>query len=474
MVFSGVPFLFYFFPAFLILYFISGKRLKNYVLLFASLIFYAWGEPVYVLIMLASIAINYAFTLLIASSKTQTGRKAFLFINICADLGILFFFKYVDLFIDMVNKALRICGTGLTLNSLNIALPIGLSFFTFQGMSYVIDVYRGDVPVQKNILKLALYISMFPQLIAGPIVRYSDVMKEIDERSVSFDDICEGVSRFIIGLSKKVMIADVLSVVSDRIFEAGAYQLTPSVAWLGAVCYSLQILFDFSGYSDMAIGMGRMMGFHFPENFDMPYISSSITEFWRRWHMTLGSWFKDYLYIPLGGNRRGNIYVNLMIVFLLTGLWHGANYTFIFWGIWHGFFRISELFLKKHFPDVKVPGVIRHIYTMLAVVLGWVFFRSPGLGSGVRYIRSMFGLLKLDDYIFFGFPYYVDAQIIVTIIAAVLISLGVFKRLKELAMKNGGASVMKALRYPALVALLVTSAVMIINGNYSPFIYFRF
>ena len=472
MVFSSVTFLFYFLPIVILLYFLVEKKYNNIVLLIASLIFYAWGEGLFVLVLLLDVIINYVFAFLIDRTENANTKKKYLFIAIASNLAILFYYKYIDFVISNLNSMLKVFNKK-EIPLLNVVLPIGLSFFIFQGMSYVIDVYRKEVPVQKSIFKLALYISMFPQLIAGPIVRYKDVVNDIDIRKINFDEVCSGTERFIIGIAKKVMLADILAGVSDNIFEAGAHQLSPATAWLGAICYTLQIYYDFSGYSDMAIGLGKILGFHFPENFILPYTSLSVTEFWRRWHITLGSWFRDYLYIPLGGNRRGNVYINLMIVFILTGLWHGANYTFVFWGLWHGFFVVAERFFRKHIPTLKISGVVKYIYTMLVVIFGWIFFRSTGLGSGFRYIKALFGILDLDDFIFYGFSYYIDGQVILTIMVGILISTGIFKRIYDRFICRVSRN-HPVLKYTALALLLISSAAMIINGNYSPFIYFRF
>lgn len=359
MVFSSVLFLFYFFPVVLFCYFIAPKELRNAILLLASLLFYAWGEPKFIAVLLLSILINYLAGICIHISQGTVLAKLSLTVSLLANLGILGFYKYANFGVGIVNRVMGRIPAWQAIPAVSVALPIGLSFFTFQGLSYVIDVYRGVAPVQKNPLYIALYISLFPQLVAGPIVRYTDIQREIGERKSSLDDIAQGAERFILGLSKKVMIADVLAAVSDSIFSTPVDGLDWPVAWLGAVCYTLQIFFDFSGYSDMAIGIGRIFGFHFLENFNLPYISTSVTEFWRRWHISLSRWFRDYLYIPLGGNRRGNVYVNLLIVFICTGLWHGAAFTFLFWGLWHGFFLIAERVGKRRGWAVHVPAGIR-------------------------------------------------------------------------------------------------------------------
>ncbi len=476
MIFSSVLFLFYFFPAVLLCYFLIRKELRNTCLLLFSLLFYAWGEPKFILFLLLSIVVNYISGLGIDAMRGRVGAKIFLICTVLVNMGGLFFFKYINFTISIVNGVMqRVLPDWSRIPSLAVALPIGLSFFTFQGLSYVIDVYRDDVPVQKNPLHIALYISLYPQLIAGPIVRYADVYKEILHRESTLDDIETGTKRFIIGLAKKVMVADILASVADKIFGLPANQLTFATAWLGAICYTFQIYFDFSGYSDMAIGMGRIFGFHFLENFNLPYISTSVTEFWRRWHISLSSWFRDYLYIPLGGNRRGNVYVNLFIVFLCTGLWHGAAFTFLFWGLWHGAFLIIERIGKRKGITVPVPRIIKWIYTALIVIFGWVLFRSDGIRYAASYMKAMFGIFP-DTFRLYGLAYYLDNQVIATLIAAALISLGVpgliYNRLQS--RFAGFSAKFVYVKMVGLWLLLFNSMCMIVNGNYSPFIYFRF
>ncbi|MDR1837747.1 MAG: MBOAT family protein, partial [Treponema sp.] len=375
MVFSSSIFLFFFLPIVIAGYYLLKEDYRVYFLLLSSLFFYAWGEPRYVLIMLLSIAINYSFGMFIDKSHTnKILAKLLLVLAVAGNLGILFYFKYLNFALHTAN---RVFNTGFLYY--NIVMPIGISFFTFQGMSYVIDLYWRKVNVQKNPAKLAFYISFFPQLIAGPIVRYIDIKEQIEKRTVSADKFVAGAQRFVIGLAKKVIIANSLGETVDIIFNLPVSEMTAATAWLGIICYSFQIFFDFSGYSDMAIGLGRMFGFEFLENFNYPYISKSITEFWRRWHISLSSWFRDYVYIPLGGNRKGNVYANLVFVFILTGFWHGANFQFVAWGLWHGLFLIIErLFGMREVKNKKIIP-LRYVVTMLIVVVGWVFFRSPGL-----------------------------------------------------------------------------------------------
>lgn len=348
MVFSSIIFVIWFLPLFLLSYFVLPRLIPrqnkivlfNWILLIASLLFYAWDTPIFLFVMLLSIFMNYSLGILIGRTQNGKTKKMELVISIVANLALLGYFKYSNFAIDTLNQCL-----GTNISNLNIVLPIGISFFTFQGLSYVIDVYWKKVEVQKNILKVALYISMFPQLIAGPIVRYDTICKQINEREVNFDNLVIGFRRFTFGLAKKVLIANVLGETADKIFSVDYFNVThmsAAVAWYGAICYTMQIYFDFSGYSDMAIGLGKIMGFDYLENFNYPYISKSITEFWRRWHISLSSFFRDYVYIPMGGNRTGNVYFHLAVVFLLTGLWHGASWTFIIWGAWHGFFILLE------------------------------------------------------------------------------------------------------------------------------------
>lgn len=372
MVFSSVTFLFVFLPVVLAVYYILPGRLRNTFLLLASLLFYYWGEPRFVFVMLASIVWNYLCGLMCGylPERMRGLRKLALILAVAVNLGLLVYFKYADFIIGTINGVFS-----RSIPLLGVTLPIGISFFTFQGLSYVIDVYRQTVRPQRDPLKLGMYISLFPQLIAGPIVRYADIEREIDHRSVDREKFYAGVSRFVIGLSKKVLIANTLALRADQIFGQPCQSLTAGVAWLGALLYSLQIYFDFSGYSDMAIGLGKMLGFTFLENFDLPYMSRSVTEFWRRWHISLSSWFRDYVYIPLGGNRRGNVYLHLLTVFILTGLWHGAAWNFVLWGLWHGLFLIVERVLRGRIRGNRLMNIVGGVhapcrYTRLGPVPG--------------------------------------------------------------------------------------------------------
>ncbi|WP_029201717.1 MBOAT family O-acyltransferase [Oribacterium sp. NK2B42] len=610
MVFSSILFLFGFLPLTLAGYYLclfldkkifkDRKIFGNYWLLFMSLIFFAWSQIGYVWIIAASIFINYTGALLIHSGREKNSlpdsavqvrnpngltaedsavharnsngltaedfavyaqnhpngltvnkrpEKLFLFLTVAANLLLLFYFKYFDFTIATVNQIFK---TGFSLR--NIVLPIGISFFTFQAMSYTIDVYRNKAGVQKNPFKLALYVMLFPQLIAGPIVRYTDVEAEIDERSVSIDDFSDGARRFIIGLSKKALIANTMAVTVDSIWGQGIENNTVAIAWLGAIAYGLQIYFDFSGYSDMAIGLGRMFGFRFLENFDLPYISRSITEFWRRWHISLSSWFRDYVYIPLGGNRKGTFktYRNLFIVFLLTGIWHGAAWNYIFWGLWHGMFMLLERAFRKpggsktgrvsganaeirrrDEPEAQLPkedtmyanikALIRHGYTLLVVLIGWVFFRAGSLSEGVWYLKTMLGR-ALGQTPGYSVMWYLDGWTAFILVAGIALSLNIpgfllrktgfetdrilnikVKKCEEREVQGktevksevksvvkseveskvksevksevesaGNPAVWTFVRDIALLLLLLLSVMRIVSGTYNPFIYFQF
>ncbi len=383
MVFSSLEFLCVFLPVVFILYcIVRGQKARNAILILASLVFYAFGEPVYILLMLASICANYLLALGIA--KSETHKKAVLAVAVAANLGALAVFKYAGF---LVGTVVHLFSADIPVPDL--ALPIGISFFTFQALSYVIDVYRGQVDAQHNFAKVMLYISFFPQLIAGPIVRYKDIFEEINDRHMDRDQVVQGLQRFILGLGKKVLIANAMGAVADAVYAADAGSVNMGVAWLGAVAYMLQIYFDFSGYSDMAIGLGRMFGFHFRENFLYPYGSVGIKDFWHRWHISLSTWFKEYLYIPLGGNRKGPVRtcVNRIIVFACTGLWHGASWNFVLWGLWHGLFLLLEDYVKWF---KRIPKLILRIYTLLVVCLGFVLFRADTLSQAGFMIRQMF------------------------------------------------------------------------------------
>ena len=466
MLFSSVSFLFMFLPLVCAAYFLVRRELKNDVLLAASILFYAWGEPRYLAVMLTTILINYAGAMLIDRHRSR--GKLILALSVVADLSFLFYFKYFNFVLTNVNSLFH-----AGFEPLNVVMPIGISFYTFQAMSYLVDVYRGETPVQKSVYKLALYVSLFPQLIAGPIVKYRDVADQIDGREESFDKVAYGAKRFTVGLAKKMLIANTLGAVADKIFEQPINQFSVSTAWIGAFAYAFQLYYDFSGYSDMAIGLGSIFGFKFLENFNYPYISKSITEFWRRWHISLSTWFKEYLYIPLGGNRvskRRNLF-NLFVVFLATGVWHGAAWTFVVWGLWHGLFIIIEKatgFAKKE--GGRVFTAAKHGYTILVFLFGWVLFRADNVNYGLKYIRRMLGLYRRDN-ITFDTAYYVDGKVLLIFAAAFVCAMPVFKNMLTVSPER---KALRCLVNAGLLVLLLLSLSSVAASTYNPFIYFRF
>ena len=466
MVFSGIPFLYYFLPATVLLYLAAPRKLKNAVLLLASLVFYAWGEQRLVLLFAATILLGWLLGLLIERFRGKVWSRVFLWLSVLTTLGLLGYFKYADFFIGSLNSAF-----GLSLPLLRVALPIGISFYTFQLLSYTVDVYRGDVAAQKNIIDFAAYVAMFPQLIAGPIVRYSDIAGQLTQRTHSLDKIASGIRRFVMGLAKKVLIANVLGQLCTQFRQTAQ----PSVLfhWLYAVAFMLQIYFDFSGYSDMAIGLGRLFGFDFPENFNYPYISKSITEFWRRWHMTLGSWFRDYVYIPLGGNRRGigRQLFNILVVWMLTGLWHGAAWNFVLWGVFYALLLTAEkLGLKK---VLDAHGSLGHVYVLLAVLLGFVLFNADSLGQAAQDIAGMFAFGKLP--LFSAEAVYYLRSYGVVLLLAVIGATSLPKRaiaaLSGNRVLSRGWNVLEPL---LLTGLLVVVTAYLVDGSFNPFLYFRF
>ncbi|MBQ9516638.1 MAG: MBOAT family protein [Eubacterium sp.] len=470
MLFSSSVFIYLFLPAVIFVYYVllrKSRMLQNVFLLFASLFFYAWGEPKFVFVMLLSIAVNYLFGLLVDKFRESCKSKLIVAGTVVFNLGILFVFKYLNFSVSVIESVFSI-----NANMSEIALPIGISFFTFQAMSYVIDVYRKKGEVQKNILNVALYISFFPQLIAGPIVRYETIAKEIIDRRETVDDFFNGFSRFVIGLAKKVLLANSFAIVADRIFnysEAGNDIASPT-AWLGAICYTLQIFYDFSGYSDMAIGMGRMFGFHFLENFDYPYMSTSITEFWRRWHISLGTWFRDYVYIPLGGSRvkKSKLVFNLFVVWFLTGVWHGANWTFIVWGLMYFVLLTAEKLTGFYKTKSKIKKCFLWIYSLLFVVIGWVIFRSSSLSDALNYIVQMFNVKALNFDSFF-----VDnlREVLAFAVFGILFSFPIIPALNK---KFKGNVITDIVYVIVVVSLFVLSVASIASNAYNPFIYFNF
>ena len=468
MLFSSMTFVYMFLPIVCAIYLLARKDLQNYILLVASIIFYAWGEPRYLAIMLLTILVNYIGANYISRSHNATHRKILLTLTVLTNLSFLFYFKYFNFFIENINSLFS-----ANIKIIKIIMPIGISFYTFQALSYVVDVYRREVKVQKDIYKLALYICLFPQLIAGPIVKYHDVAEQIADRTVTFDKVAYGVKRFIIGLAKKMLLANTLGAVADKIFEQPVEQFDALTAWIGAFAYSLQLFYDFSGYSDMAIGLGSIFGFKFLENFNYPYISKSITEFWRRWHISLSTWFKEYLYIPLGGNRvtKTRNYINLFIVFLATGFWHGAAWNFIFWGLWHGMFIIFEKATGWHKKEGSWKlSLTSHIYCILAFVIGWVMFRADNMGYACDYIKNMFGLIGVHK-IIYGMAYYIDNIEIIAFIAAILCAMPIFNRILEIKCER---KVLRSVVNIWLICLFLLSTSCIAASTYNPFIYFRF
>jgi len=457
MLFSSIPFLFYFLPCVILFYLITPKKFKNLTLLICSLVFYAWGEPKLVILMMLTVLCGYVLGLL--TEKFPKYKKLFLTAALMVGLGLLGYFKYADFFIENFNAV-----TGLSLPLLRVALPIGISFYTFQLISYNIDVYRGTVPAQRNFVDLAAYISLFPQLIAGPIVRYSDVALQLRERTHSLDKISAGIRRFIIGLSKKVLIANVLGEVCESFKVSGDKSVV--FFWLYAISFCLHVYFDFSGYSDMAIGLGKLFGFDFLENFNYPYISRSITEFWRRWHMSLGTWFRDYVYIPLGGSRVGKVrlLLNILVVWMLTGFWHGADWNFIVWGLYFAVLLVIEKFFLLDF--LKKSRVVSRIYVLLLVMISFVIFNASSMGEAVQYIGGMFGaggyplispetVFSLQNYAF---------VLILAIIGATPIPKLLTQKIRAV----------RWLEPVALLILLVMVTAYLVDGSFNPFLYFRF
>jgi len=483
MVFSSPIFLFLFLPLTLLFYFLARNiSLKNHTLLAASLLFYGWGESIFILVMLASIFFNYLFALYI--DKNRNTAKIVLALAVTANLGILVFFKYANFIVNTVNSVLKGWFEVEPIHLTSIALPIGISFFTFQALSYVIDVYRQEVPSRKNLSEVALYIVLFPQLIAGPIIRYKDVAKQILIRDETLEKFSSGVKRFIVGLAKKVLIANTLGAVADKIFSIPALQLTTGLSWFGALAYTLQIYFDFSGYSDMAIGLGRMFGFEFLENFNYPYVSKSIREFWKRWHISLSTWFRDYLYIPLGGNRqrRPRVYFNLLAVFFLCGLWHGASWNFAVWGLFHGAFLIFERLKIGAFLKT-IGATLRHVYTLLMIVTGWVIFRSDTLSYAMEYLKAMFGFAKGSG-VEHSISMYATANVAVAFTIGAVGCLPVvplfekakvrYAALSGRSLTSGASAAIFAVEFLFLVSALFASLASLARHTYNPFIYYRF
>ena len=461
MLFSSIPFLYYFLPMVLAVYFLAPRKAKNTVLLVSSLIFYGWGEPKLLFLMVFTIVLFYFCGLAIGARPSARWKKAWLLVSVVISLALLGIFKYADFFIGSFNTL-----TGLSIPLLRLTLPVGISFYTFQSLSYTMDVYRGSVPPQKNLLSFGAYVSMFPQLIAGPIVRYADIDRELEERTHSWEGFSLGMGRFLVGLGKKVILADNFALLMKLFRESDEKSVL--FYWLYAVAFTLNIYFDFSGYSDMAIGLGRMFGFHFPENFNYPYLSKSITEFWRRWHMTLGSWFRDYVYIPMGGNRvrRGRWVWNILTVWMLTGLWHGAAWNFVLWGLFFGIF----LMIEKWVPGLqKLPNALRHGYVMLAVIFSFVLFNANSLSQAAG---DMAGMLGLGGLPLISAPavYYLKSYGLLFLLGI----LGATPVVKTLAQKAADTKAACVLEPLVLAALLLVCTAYLVDGSFSPFLYFRF
>lgn len=474
MVFSSILFLWALFPVILVIYYLPLPRSKaehrlkfqNFMLVVFSLFFYAWGEPKYIFLMLFSVLINFSFGLLIEQKKQKSLLLAFC---VAANLLLLGYFKYFNFFVEIWNQ---LAGSTAQLSVKTVALPIGISFYTFQALSYVVDVYRGENRAQKSFLYMMLYISFFPQLIAGPIVKYHDIEQQIEDRRVTPDDFCYGIKRFILGLGKKVILSNTFAEVVDLAFAYHPANLSRRLLWGTAILYMLQIYFDFSGYSDMAIGLGKMFGFSFQENFLLPYTATSIRDFWRKWHVSLSSWFREYVYIPLGGNRKGTVrtYINLIAVFFLTGIWHGAGWTFIIWGFYHGFFNILErCFLGKWMGKGRW-NILEHIYTLFVVLIGWVIFRAPTFSYALDYIRYMFVphecMLQAERF----FSTKVTLYMIIGILGSGIVQ----SLLRQKNFRFAADSRISLAGMAGYMAVMWLSLMLLVNNTYNPFIYFRF
>lgn len=473
MVFSSLVFLFYFLPATLVLYYLfKNKTYRNVLLTITSLFFYAWGEPLWVCLLLFSSLFDWVNALLVEKYRGRWQSKAALVLSAVGNLSILGFFKYIDFFIDNLNLL-----PGIHFQHFNFGLPIGISFYTFQTLSYVFDVYRGEVAAQKSPLKLLLFVSLFHQLVAGPIVRYVDIANEIDNRQECLKDFSQGVNRFVVGLAKKVLIANFAGEASELFLGASTAELASLGAWYGIALFAFQIYFDFSGYSDMAIGLGKIFGFTYRENFDHPYIAKSATEFWRRWHISLGSFFRDYVYIPLGGNRRYHVR-NLLVVWLLTGLWHGASWNFVLWGVYYGLFILLEKLLLLKVLD-RVPGFVSHVYLLAVVLVGWVFFYFEDMGKGMSYLQAMFGLhggRLMDDQALINIANSAFLFVMAAFLCTPLPKL-VYSRIRAASdwSNQGWLQGLRLVALPVYIFILfLISSAMLVGQSYNPFLYFRF
>ncbi len=456
MVFSSLEFIFIFLPIFFIIYYLVKDKYKNLIILIFSLLFYSFGEPVYILLLLLSSIVDFSNGYFINKySDNKKVKRIFLIISIIVNLSILGFFKYADFFIDNINLF------GLNVKSLGLALPLGISFFTFQTMSYSIDVYRGNIKYEKNFLNYMTYVSMFPQLVAGPIVRYKDISKELKKRDHSFDNYSNGLFKFLTGLFKKVLIANTMGYVFE-ILTSDVASISLTGAWLGAVSFALQIYFDFSGYSDMAMGLGKMMGFTYPENFNYPYIADSITDFWRRWHITMSTWFKDYVYIPLGGSKKGSLrtIINLFVVWFLTGLWHGASYNFIMWGL---YFFVILIIEKNIISKLKLDKVIKHIYVIIVILISWVIFSFTDINVMLTYLKKMFFNTNIiDNTVLFSLKNYFLYYVV-----GIILSTRLIYKIKP----NKVINIIIGIIYVILFIITIAS---LVSDSYNPFLYFRF
>ncbi len=472
MVFSSILFVFGFLPLLLLLYFMSKEKYRNYILLFASLVFYAYGEPKFVFVMLLSIVLNYLFALAIDYYNEKIKiKRTILILDILLNISILFIYKYLDFSINIINNTFK-----YNIPLKNIVLPIGISFFTFQALSYVIDVYRKDAKVQKNPFKVALYIALFPQLIAGPIVRYNTIAEQIDKRKVTLDSFGLGVKRFLLGFSKKVILANNLALVAEEVFSKTDFALnSPLYFWIGSIAFSLQIFFDFGGYSDMAIGLGKMFGFEFDENFNYPYMANSFKNFWQRWHISLSVWFRDYVYIPLGGSRKKllrNIF-NLFVVWILTGIWHGAAYTFIAWGLMYFFFVAIEKYFIKPMNKPKIVKIIWRIIVLLIVNFGWVLFNSKGLHSAYNYILAMLG--NYNNSLIDSASIRILREFGIYLILGIIFSTPIIKNLDNMVFKREKINVIKKYLFMIMIFIIFFWAISFLAlGSHNPFIYFNF
>ena len=464
MVFSSLLFLLLFLPVTFLFYLASPKKLKNGVLFLFSLVFYAWGEPVYVLLMLFSTVLDYSCGRLVEKYRGTKKKKIGLILSVIVNLGMLFFFKYTDFLIETINSVFH-----SNLPLLNLPLPIGISFYTFQTMSYTIDVYRGDAKMQKNIISFGAYVALFPQLIAGPIVRYSDIAEQLNDHPVTWDGLSSGLCRFLFGLAKKILLANQIGKVWDAVSSSG--ELTVLSSWLGAIAFTFQIYFDFSAYSDMAIGLGKMFGFRFQENFNYPYLSKSITEFWRRWHISLGTWFREYVYIPLGGNRKGvpRQILNLFIVWALTGIWHGAAWQFLIWGLYFFLLLALEKFVFRHLE--KLPLVFRHLYALFFIVIGWVIFACSSSEEIFSFFKAMFGIGAAFSN---SFSLFLFTENIILLLIMIVAATPYPKKIAEMISKKLSPASFQVITMVSSFALFFLSLSFLVADSYNPFLYFRF